>query len=91
MLHSSAVTSARRGCIRFHLGGGNGVEPADPLDAFKRSMRTDAHTFRIGSRVFDRDRYDVVVSEWKKRWGGTHGQFARRVLCYRSLPNALAD
>ena len=83
LIAEAARRAQARGVHRLHLGGGRTADPEDSLLKFKAAMGAEAHTFRIGKRILDRDRYEAL----KERWASEHPDlvqtYGHRILCYR--------
>jgi lipid II:glycine glycyltransferase (peptidoglycan interpeptide bridge formation enzyme) len=79
LLHAAASRARLDGRIGLYLGGGTDSSPDNPLLRFKESFAAASHTFRIGSRILDPERYEQLKREFAEQARGS-----RRVLFYRS-------
>ncbi len=62
LLYEASCWGSKRGYKTFHLGGGVGSKE-DNLYTFKKSFNKNSNTvFSIGRKIFDKEKYDYLVS-----------------------------
>ena len=66
LLHTVAEWARARGFRSLHLGGGQTVDPCDPLLRFKASISHSRFPFYIGKRVHNPTIYQRLCIEWMK-------------------------
>ena len=84
LIHAAAQHGAKRGYRTLHLGGGTSGSPTDPLLAFKRSMSSHSHTYRIGRAVRDRNACAILKQTWENEYPSLVEKYGNQVLCYRN-------
>lgn len=64
LLWNAARELARRGVLKFHLGGGTDGREENSLYQYKRKFSKSECQFSFGKLIFNREVYDSVVAEW---------------------------
>lgn len=81
---AAADWGVAHGFRRLVRGSGRTAEdPHDSLLAFKRSMATDEHVYRMGRRIHHPQVYAELCANWRRDYPHLVERFGRRVLCYR--------
>jgi hypothetical protein len=82
MLYRTMLALKEMGCERFHLGGGLGPDPEDPLFKFKKAFSPRTLEFHIGKKVFFAEEYEALHREWAAK-DPRRAAAPPRVLFYR--------
>ena len=64
VIHQAMLEAKRRGCTRFHLGGGVSNRPDDTLYRFKCCFSRDRYEFHLGRTIFDSEAYGQAKAFW---------------------------
>ena len=83
LLWKTACEMHSLGVETFHLGGGTGSSPDDPLYKFKKVFGNTENDFCIGKEIFNHSLYQSVCEEWSKRNPDKIEQYGNRLLKYR--------
>jgi hypothetical protein len=83
LIRTAAELGREAGLTKLHLGGGGTSAVDDSLLAFKQSMATDQHGYKIGKRIHNSEVYRQLKSSWEEANPGLVEKFGRRLLCYR--------
>lgn len=83
MLYGAIGELRAKGLSRFHLGGGLGADPADPLFRFKQSFSGNAARFHFGKKIFDPPAYARLRQAWERANPGGASAAGAKVLFYR--------
>lgn len=71
------------GIKQFHLGGGTGSSPNDPLYKFKKAFSGNEKRFFIGKEVFRESDYSRISDEWVAKNPEKAAIYGNRLLKYR--------
>jgi len=83
VLRAAAHYGREAGLKKLHLGGGASSAADDSLLAFKQSMATDQHRYKIGKRIHNNEIYRQLKSSWEEANPSLVEKFGSRLLCYR--------
>lgn len=83
LIYGSMLSMRERGCERFHMGGGLGADPEDPLFKFKKSFSPRTCGFHIGKRVFFPEAYAGLREGWTRANPERAAAAGTRLLFYR--------
>ena len=67
----------------FFLGGGNSNSLNDKLYRFKKKMANEEYDFYIGKKIYNKEKYNEIISNWSKMYPYLNNSYKEFLLKYK--------
>jgi len=84
LLYSEMIRFGQSKRCRFlHIGGGASSNPEDSLLKYKMHFSDTTLDFYIGKKVYNKEIYDLIISQWEQKYPEKKEMYKNFLLKYR--------